>query len=114
MGQTVQIEVRELKPELLQDYLRFFDQAFSDFPHWAGCDCGFYETPGDDWDPTERAGPQHRTARAGQISSGKASGLLAYIDGNPVGWCNAQPRANFVNMRSYRVALTDRESQSGP
>jgi len=29
MGQTVEIEVRELKPELLQDYLKFFDNAFS-------------------------------------------------------------------------------------
>ena len=57
MGLTLQIEVRELKPELLQDYLRFFDQAFSDFPHWAGCYCGFYDTPGQDWDPTAKAGP---------------------------------------------------------
>jgi len=35
MGQTVGIEVRELKPELLQDYLQFFDQEFFDFPQWA-------------------------------------------------------------------------------
>jgi len=113
VGQTVQIEVRELKPELLQDYLRFFDQAFSDFPHWAGCYCGFYDTPGNDWDPTAKAGPQHRTARAGQISSGKASGLLAYIEGNPVGWCNAQPRANFANMRHYTVAVTGANEHVG-
>ncbi len=86
MGQTLQIDVRELKPELLQDYLRFFDQAFSDFPHWAGCYCGFYDTPGNDWDPTAKAGPEHRVARSQQISSGKAQGLLAYIDGTPVGW----------------------------
>ncbi len=113
MGQTLQIEVRELKPELLQDYLRFFDQAFSDFPHWAGCYCGFYETPGNDWDPTAKAGPQHRTARSQQISSGKAQGLLAYIDGTPVGWCNAQPRANFANMRYYTVAVTDANEPVG-
>jgi GNAT superfamily N-acetyltransferase len=107
MGQTVGIEVRELKPELLQDYLQFFDQAFSDFPQWADCYCGFYDTPGNDWDATSNAGPVHRAARSTLISTSKAQGLLAYIDGRPVGWCNAQPRANFVNMRSYRVALTD-------
>jgi GNAT superfamily N-acetyltransferase len=105
MGQTVEIEVRELRPELLQDYLRLFDEAFSDFPQWADCYCGFYDTPGSDWDAT--TGPQHRASRSALISAGKAQGLLAYIDGRPVGWCNAQPRANFVNMRSYRVALTD-------
>jgi GNAT superfamily N-acetyltransferase len=105
MGQTLAIEVRELRPELLQDYLRFFDQAFSDFPQWADCYCGFYDTPGSDWDAT--TGPEHRAARSTLISASKAQGLLAYIDNKPVGWCNAQPRANFVNMRSYRVALTD-------
>src|SRR2546430_2781884 len=104
MGQTLEIEVRELTPELLQDYLRFFDQAFSDFPHWAGCYCGFYDTPGNDWDATAKAGPQHRAARSQQIGSGKAQGQLAYIDGTPIGWCNAQPRANFANMRHYTVA----------
>jgi GNAT superfamily N-acetyltransferase len=105
MGQTLEIEVRELRPDLLQDYLRFFDQAFSDFPQWADCYCGFYDTPGNDWDATSNA--EHRTARSALISAGKAQGLLAYIESKPVGWCNAQPRANFVNMRSYRVALTD-------
>jgi ribosomal protein S18 acetylase RimI-like enzyme len=105
MGQTVEIEVRELRPELVHDYLRLFDQSFSNFPQWADCYCGFYDTPGNEWDAT--TGPEHRTARSTLISAGKAQGLLAYIDGRSVGWCNAQLRANFVNMRSYRVALTD-------
>src|SRR5256884_9791957 len=113
MGQTLEIEVRELTPELLQDYLRFFDQAFSDFPHWAGCYCGFYDTPGNDWDATAKAGPQHRAARSQQIGSGKAQGQLAYIDGTPIGWCNAQPRANFANMRHYTVAGTNRNQVEG-
>ncbi|HYU56091.1 MAG TPA: hypothetical protein VEL71_07735 [Candidatus Dormibacteraeota bacterium] len=86
MGQTVEIEVRELRPELLQDYLQFFDRAFSDFPQWADCYCGFYDTPGNDWDATPNAGPEHRAARSALISAGKAEGLLAYIDDRPVGW----------------------------
>src|SRR5256886_2251380 len=114
MGQTLEIEVRELTPELLQDYLRFFDQAFSDFPHWAGCYCGFYDTPGNDWDATAKAGPQHRAARSQQIGSGKAQGQLAYIDGTPIGWCNAQPRANFANMRHYTVAVTHPHEPRSP
>ncbi len=99
MTQTLEIVVRELKPELLDDYLSFFDQAFSDFPRWAGCYCGFYDTQGDVWDPTAKAGPEHRAARADRIRAGQAQGLLAYADGKPVGWCNAQPRASFANMR---------------
>ena len=113
MGQTLAIEVRELSPELLEDYLKFFDQAFSDFPHWAGCYCGFYDTLGNDWDPTVKAGPEHRAARAERIRSGRAQGLHAYFDGEPVGWCNAQPRKNFANMRSYTVAVTNPEESVG-
>jgi GNAT superfamily N-acetyltransferase len=107
MAKSIQIEVRELKPSLLQDYLTLFDGAFSDFPDWADCYCGFYDTPGKDWDAGPKAVLEHRKARTERISTSKAQGLLAYIDGKPVGWCNAQPRTSFVNMRSYRVALTD-------
>src|SRR5207253_11300143 len=103
MGQALQIEVRELRPELLQDYLRFFDQAFSDFPYWAGCYSGSYHTPAEDWDPTAKAGPQHLTARSEQIGTGTAQDLLAYINGDPVGWCNAQPTAYFANMPSVVI-----------
>ncbi len=101
----MEVVVRELKPELLDDYLKFFDQAFSDFPHWAGCYCGFYDAHGDTWDPTAKAGPEHRAARSELVRTGRAQGLLAYADERPVGWCNAQPRTNFVNMRHYAVAL---------
>jgi GNAT superfamily N-acetyltransferase len=113
MAGKVQIEVRELRPELVSDYLELFDKAFSDFPEWADCYCGFYDTPGADWDASASAGPEHRAARSASISAGKAQGLLAYIDNKPVGWCNAQPRANFANMRSYRIAMTDPEEPVG-
>ena len=104
---SVAITVRELKPELVSDYLSLFDKAFSDFPDWAGCYCGFYESEEKDWDPSANAGPEHRKWKSERVSSGKAGGLLAYIDGTAVGWCNAQPRARFANMRSYAVAVTD-------
>jgi GNAT superfamily N-acetyltransferase len=102
----VKVEVRELTPKLLDDYLQFFDKdAFTDFPDWSGCYCGFYDTPGDSWDSTAKAGPAHRAARAGRIRSGKAHGLLAVADGRVVGWCNAQPRTSFLNMRRYSTAI---------
>src|SRR3989441_4856990 len=113
MVQTVEIEVRELGPDLLQDYLQFFDQAFSDFPQWADCYCGFYDISEADWDATSNAGPEHRAARSALIGDSKAQGLLAYIDDRPVGWCNAQPRANFANMRYYTIAVADANEPVG-
>jgi GNAT superfamily N-acetyltransferase len=108
MSQARKVEVRDLTPELLDDYLKFFDKdAFTDFPEWSGCYCGFYDTPGDNWDASAKAGPAHRVARAERIRSGKAHGLLAIADGRVVGWCNAQPRSSFLNMRRYTTAIDD-------
>ena len=109
----MQIAVRELKPNLLSDYLNLFDKAFTDFPDWAGCYCGFYETKEKDWDPSEKAGLEHRGWKSEQINTGRAGGLLAYVEGRPVGWCNAQPRARFANMRSYAVAIDDPNESVG-
>ncbi len=108
MSHAVKVEIRELTPGLLDDYLRFFDKdAFTDFPEWSGCYCGFYDTSGDEWDASADAGPAHREARAERIRSGKVHGLLAIVDGRVVGWCNAQSRSNFLNMRRYATAIDD-------
>ncbi|TMI56001.1 GNAT family N-acetyltransferase [Candidatus Bathyarchaeota archaeon] len=108
MSHTVNVEIRELTPDLLDDYLRFFDKdAFTDFPEWSGCYCGFYDTSGDEWDASAEAGPAHRADRVERIRSGKAHGLLAIADGRVVGWCNAQPRSNFLNMRRYATAIDE-------
>ncbi len=106
----MQISIRHLKPELLEDFLRFFDkEAFSDFPDWSGCYCGFYETPAEEtsWDAGPDAAATHRKEKADRIRAGKSTGLLAYVDGRVVGWCNAQTRANFPNMRRYSVVIDD-------
>src|SRR3989442_14413388 len=108
MSHAVKVEVQELTPELLDDYLRFFDKdAFIDFPYWSGCSCGFYDTPGNEWDSSAKAGPAHRAARAERIRSGKSHGLLAFADGKVIGWCTAQPRSNFLNMRIYVTVVVD-------
>jgi len=108
VSRALKVEVRELTPELLYDYLGFFDKdAFTDFPEWSDCYCGFYDTPDDLWDATGKAGPANRAARAERIRSGKAHGLLAIAGGRVVGWCNAQPRSSFLNMRRYATAMDD-------
>ena len=114
MSQAMQISIRQLKPEFLDDFLRFFDkEAFTDFPEWSGCYCGFYETPGGKWDAGPEVGPTHRAEKADRIREGKATGLLAYADGKVVGWCNAQRRSDFANMRRYSVVVDDPSAPVG-
>ena len=114
MSHAAKVEVRELTPELLDDYLRFFDKdAFTDFPEWSECYCGFYDEPGDNWDASAKAGPAHRAARAERIRSGQAHGLLALVEGKVVGWCNAQTRSRFLNMRRYATVVDDPKEPVG-
>lgn len=104
----MQVIVRELTPDLLDHYLEFFDKdAFTDFPDWSDCYCGFYDTQGTEGDFAAKGAAENRAARAERISSGNAHGLLAFVDDKVVGWCNAQPRSAFQNMRRYSVVIDD-------
>lgn len=88
------IAIKALSPELLPDFLRFFDgTAFSDNPRWSSCYCQcFYEDHAVvTW--SERTAPQNRALACERIQGRAMQGHLAYIDGTPVGWCNAAPRA---------------------
>jgi GNAT superfamily N-acetyltransferase len=89
------IQVKPLSPELLADYLEYFDNvAFSDNPDWAGCYCYFYCCdPSEDFD--SRTSGQNREAAAGLISRGEMHGYLAYMGDEVVGWCHASPRSSF-------------------
>lgn len=87
------LEIRALTPELLGDFLRFFDgSAFSDNPKWASCYCQcFYEDHSVvKW--SERTAGQNRALACRRVEQRSMQGWLAYADGVPVGWCNAAPR----------------------
>lgn len=89
----IRVEIKPLAPELLGDFLKFFDgTAFSDNPRWSSCYCQcFYEDHSAiKW--SERSASQNRTLACERIQGGLMQGYLAFVDGSPVGWCNAAPR----------------------
>ena len=80
----------------LEDYLRFFEtRAFVDNPRWASCYCYFplHDPRRTEWAP--RSASDNRDAVAACIRSGTARGMLAYLEGGVVGWCNAGPWSQF-------------------
>ncbi|WP_194792919.1 GNAT family N-acetyltransferase [Caenimonas koreensis] len=87
------VTVQALSPQLLPDFLRFFDgTAFSDNPKWSSCYCQcFYEDHSQiKW--AERTAPQNRALACERVQANLMQGYLAYSNGTPVGWCNAAPR----------------------
>ena len=79
--------VRELTPELLPDWLAFFDHdAFADHPEWVGCYCHFFQADHTEKDRDVRTAEENRAASSTLILSGGLRGHLAYLEGKPVGW----------------------------
>ncbi|HEX6677116.1 MAG TPA: GNAT family N-acetyltransferase [Actinomycetes bacterium] len=52
----------------------------------------------------ERAHRLRQQADCGHPESGTTSGLVAYLDGEPVGWCAVEPRTAYAGLlRTFRV-----------
>ena len=52
----------------------------------------------------ERAARLREQTNCGQPGAGSTSGLVAYLDGEPVGWCAIEPRAAYGGLlRVYKV-----------
>jgi len=93
------VEVRELTPGRLDDFLGFFDRdAFADNPIWASCYCMAYHVGGtlEEWE--KRTGKQNRADKTELIRRGEAQGYMAYAGGRPVAWCHAAPRTTLPGI----------------
>lgn len=57
----------------------------------------------------ERAMRLRMQTNAGHPEAGTTSGLVAYLDGEPVGWCAVEPRTAYTGLlRVYRVPWVGR------
>jgi len=68
------------------------------------CQCQRYKMqPGEAWarfPVAERADRLREQTRCGQPDSDTTSGLIAYLDGEPVGWCAVEARSAYPRLRS--------------
>lgn len=78
-------------------------------PH--SCQCQRFKIGRHEWTPAsleERAGRLRAEAECGYRDATETSGLVAYLDGEPVGWCAVEPRSAFPRLRTTRVPWTGR------
>jgi GNAT superfamily N-acetyltransferase len=91
------ILICELAPDLLKDYLHFFDHvAFTDHSDWANCYCIHFHWQSE-WD--DESPKENRDRISESIENGKKQGYLAYSEGNVIGWCNANDKRNFAALK---------------
>lgn len=91
--------IKPLSAELLGDYLHFFDNiAFTDNTDWAGCYCYYYHWGKSRAEWLEQTGEKNCKNVSEMIMHGKMKGYLAYVDGKPAGWCNANDKGNYDRL----------------
>jgi len=91
--------IRALSPEILDDYLAFFDhEAFADNHRWASCYCYFHHAPYSYRQWKKRTAAQNRAAVSQRILDLQMHGYLAYFGGKPVAWCNAAQRTLMTTL----------------
>jgi len=117
----MELEIKKLTIDLLDDWLNFFDNnAFSDDDDWPGCYCmHFHWNAGLDsrnsWDASleqvyRKTGKADNRGRAIRlIKKGTMQGYLAYHNGTVVGWCNANDKHKYNTVLNSFFGNADKE-----
>jgi GNAT superfamily N-acetyltransferase len=77
----------------------------------ARCQCQWSKNPGRTWYamPVEqRAVDLRADTSCGDPDAPTTSGLVALLDGEPVGWCAVEPRTSYPRLRGHRVPWAGR------
>ena len=109
--------IRRLTPDLLEDYLDFFDhRAFSDGSPFYPCYCSAFnmsreriqdeffrqaEINGGGNDGWKKA---LRDSAVRMVTNSEIQGYLAYDCGLAVGWCNANDRLNYCRVGEFDLS----------
>jgi GNAT superfamily N-acetyltransferase len=78
--------------------------------HGTRCFCQRFKSPNSDWRTVSDEERAHRLREQTECENPDAdatSGMVAYLDGEPIGWCAVEPRT------AYRKLLTTRIPWSG-
>jgi GNAT superfamily N-acetyltransferase len=77
----------------------------------AHCQCQHFKVRDMEWRSVpleERAARLREQTSCGDPEAETTSGLVAYLDGEPVGWCAIEPRTAYLRLLRTRVPWTDR------
>lgn len=91
--------IKELQPELLNDWLDFFEnRAFADHDEWRGCYCTAFYYPKPEEYSSERN--RRKDYAIWLIETGRMCGYMAYENGEVVGWVNSNNKSKYPRLES--------------
>ncbi len=77
-----------------------------------GCQCQWFQSRDMEWKGVpreERAARLREQTHCGHPDFPTTTGLVAYLDGEPVGWCAVEPRTAYVRVLKMRVPWAGRD-----
>jgi GNAT superfamily N-acetyltransferase len=94
---AAKVQFRPVTVHEWEDMQKLFSQGHE----YRGCWCMY-------WRMTRREHERHygegnRLAMERLIQSGAVPGILAYLDGEPIGWCSVAPRDHFPSLDRSRT-----------
>ncbi|MBS2101018.1 GNAT family N-acetyltransferase [Carboxylicivirga linearis] len=103
------IQIKPLTIETLDDYLWFFDNmVFDENPDWSACYCFSFHFTGskEEWQKEK-----NRQSVIDFVKEGKMTGYLAYLNNRPVGWCNTNDRNQYQRLLKYYDLVNPNEDK---
>lgn len=89
----MKIETKELRPELWPQ----LEKLFGTNGACGGCWCmSWRNEKGEDWEKIKGSTAKSRLKKL--VTAGKAHGVLAFVDGEPVGWCSFDRRKDYAKL----------------
>ncbi|HUG51235.1 MAG TPA: GNAT family N-acetyltransferase [Terrimesophilobacter sp.] len=76
------------------------------------CQCQWFKIRDSQWDSVpveERKTRLHEQTGCDHPAATTTSGLIAYLDGEPAGWCAVEPRTSYPRLIRMRVPWNDRD-----
>lgn len=98
------VDIRPVSAERWADLVELFGERGAS----SGCWCMWFRVASKEWSRQGNAG--NRAAMERIVADDRVPGLLAYRDGEPVGWVSLGPREDYARLQHSRVlaALDDR------
>jgi GNAT superfamily N-acetyltransferase len=94
---SAKLEIHPLTRERWDDFVTLFGANGA----CAGCWCMWWRLPRAKW--TQGKGDGNKRAVRKLVNNGDVPGLLAYADGQPIGWCAIAPRADYPRLATSRT-----------
>ena len=96
---TADLDIQPLTRERLPDLAALFGQGGD--PKW--CWCSFYRVRGSTWQNASAASNRRVLEKAVDELDGRAPGLVAYRNGEAIGWVSLGPREDYERLVHSKV-----------